>query len=31
MSEYGRKRLRDELAWEHSVPSLLAAYDCLFA
>lgn len=27
MSRYGHKRLRDRLAWEHSVPALLDAYD----
>jgi glycosyltransferase involved in cell wall biosynthesis len=26
MGEYGRKRVKEELAWEHSVPNLLAAY-----
>jgi glycosyltransferase involved in cell wall biosynthesis len=30
MSAYGRKRLRDQLAWEHSVPGLLAAYNRIF-
>ena len=27
MSDYGAKRLREELAWEHSVPRLIAAYE----
>jgi glycosyltransferase involved in cell wall biosynthesis len=27
MGELGRKRVETELAWEHSVPNLLAAYD----
>jgi glycosyltransferase involved in cell wall biosynthesis len=27
MSEYGAKRLREELAWEHSIPPLVAAYE----
>ena len=27
MGEFGRARLERELAWEHSVPNLLAAYD----
>jgi glycosyltransferase involved in cell wall biosynthesis len=31
LSEIGRRRLREELAWEHSAPHLLAAYECLFA
>jgi glycosyltransferase involved in cell wall biosynthesis len=31
MSEFGQRRLRDHLAWEHSVPVLLGAYDALFA
>jgi glycosyltransferase involved in cell wall biosynthesis len=26
MGEYGRKRIEEELAWEYSVPDLLAAY-----
>jgi len=26
MGEYGRKRIEEELAWEYSVPELLAAY-----
>jgi len=30
MSEFGRRRLREELAWEHSVPHLLAAYERVF-
>ena len=31
MAAYGRRRLREELAWEHSAPSLLAAYDEVFS
>ncbi len=27
MGEFGRRRVETELAWEHSVPNLLAAYD----
>src|SRR5215831_10761418 len=27
MGEFGRRRLEQELAWQHSVPHLLAAYD----
>lgn len=30
LSGIGRHRLREELAWEHSTPHLLAAYECLF-
>ena len=30
MSRYGMQRLRSKLAWEHSAPTLLAAYDGLF-
>jgi len=30
MSAYGAQRLRDKLAWQHSVPPLLAAYDRIF-
>jgi glycosyltransferase involved in cell wall biosynthesis len=30
LSEIGGRRLREELAWEHSAPHLLAAYECLF-
>ena len=30
MGMYGRKRLRDELAWNHEEPKLIAAYDALF-
>jgi glycosyltransferase involved in cell wall biosynthesis len=26
MGEFGRKRVEEELEWEHSVPNLLAAY-----
>ncbi len=29
MGQIGQKRVRDELAWEHEVPRLLAAYDAL--
>lgn len=31
MAELGRRRVRDELAWEYSAPVLLAAYDRLFS
>jgi glycosyltransferase involved in cell wall biosynthesis len=31
MSAFGKRRVRAELAWEHSVPHLLAAYDAAFA
>jgi len=31
MGAYGRKRVEQELSWEHEVPKLLAAYDRLFA
>jgi glycosyltransferase involved in cell wall biosynthesis len=31
MGEYGRKRVEEELAWEHSVANLLAAYDRAFS
>ncbi|HSF87011.1 MAG TPA: glycosyltransferase family 4 protein [Acidimicrobiia bacterium] len=31
MSAYGKRRLRQELAWEHSAPHLLAAYDRVFS
>lgn len=27
MGEFGMRRVKDELAWEHSVPNLLAAYE----
>jgi hypothetical protein len=30
MSVLGRERLRTSLAWEHSAPHLLAAYEALF-
>jgi glycosyltransferase involved in cell wall biosynthesis len=30
MGEFGRRRVADELAWEHSVPHLLAAYERAF-
>ncbi len=26
MGEFGRKRIEEQLAWEYSVPELLAAY-----
>jgi glycosyltransferase involved in cell wall biosynthesis len=31
MARYGAGRVRTKLAWQHSVPPLLAAYDALFA
>jgi len=31
MGEFGRRRVEKELAWEFSVPNLLAAYDRVFA
>ncbi|MGB6430521.1 MAG: glycosyltransferase [Candidatus Acidiferrales bacterium] len=31
MGEFGRKRIEEELAWQYSVPSLLAAYRRAFA
>lgn len=31
MGEFGRRRLRDVLAWHHQVPMLHQAYDTLFA
>ena len=31
MSQYGAKRVREKLVWQHSVPPLLAAYDAIFA
>jgi glycosyltransferase involved in cell wall biosynthesis len=31
MSRYGAERVREKLAWQHSVPPLLAAYDAIFA
>jgi glycosyltransferase involved in cell wall biosynthesis len=31
MSQYGSRRVREELVWQHSVPPLLAAYDAIFA
>ena len=31
MADFGQRRLRESLAWEHSVPVLLGAYDALFA
>lgn len=30
MSEYGSKRVREKLVWQHSIPPLLAAYDAIF-
>lgn len=30
MGSYGRGRVEAALSWEHEVPKLLAAYDCLF-
>ena len=30
MGEFGRRRVRDELAWEFSIANLLAAYDQVF-
>jgi glycosyltransferase involved in cell wall biosynthesis len=31
MGEFGRRRVREELSWEHEAPKLLAAYDAVFA
>lgn len=31
MGEFGRKRVREQLAWEYSVPNLLAAYERAFS
>ena len=31
MARYGAERVRDKLAWQHSVPPLLAAYEAIFA
>ena len=31
MGEFGRRRVEEVLAWEHSVPSLLAAYERVFS
>jgi glycosyltransferase involved in cell wall biosynthesis len=31
MGEFGRKRVKEELAWEYSVPNLLAAYERAFS
>lgn len=31
MGEYGRKRVVEELSWEHEAPRLIAAYETLFA
>jgi glycosyltransferase involved in cell wall biosynthesis len=30
MGDYGRRRVINQLSWEHSVPNLLAAYDRVF-
>ncbi|HEB87029.1 MAG TPA: glycosyltransferase WbuB [Gammaproteobacteria bacterium] len=30
MGAYGRRRVEEELAWDHEVPKLLCAYDVLF-
>jgi glycosyltransferase involved in cell wall biosynthesis len=30
MGEFGRRRVREELAWEFSIANLLAAYDQVF-
>jgi hypothetical protein len=30
MGEYGRRRVTEELCWEHEAPKLLAAYDAVF-
>ena len=31
MGEYGRRRVIDELSWEHEEPKLLMAYDALYS
>jgi glycosyltransferase involved in cell wall biosynthesis len=31
MSEFGRRRVEKELAWEHSIPNLSAAYNRAFS
>jgi len=31
MGEFGRRRVKNELAWEYSVQNLLAAYDKTFS
>jgi len=31
MGEFGRIRVEEELAWKHSVPNLLAAYQRVFS
>jgi glycosyltransferase involved in cell wall biosynthesis len=31
MGEFGRRRVQEELEWEHSVPNLLAAYERAFS
>jgi glycosyltransferase involved in cell wall biosynthesis len=30
MAQFGAQRVREKLAWQHSVPPLLAAYDAIF-
>ena len=30
MAQYGAQRVREKLAWQHSIPPLLAAYDAIF-
>ena len=30
MGEYGKRRVTEELSWEHEAPKLLAAYDAVF-
>ena len=30
MSRYGAQRVREKLVWQHSIPSLLAAYEAVF-
>ena len=30
MGEFGRRRVEKELAWEYSVPNLIAAYERAF-
>ena len=30
MGELGRRRVMEELEWQHEVPTLLAAYDALW-
>jgi glycosyltransferase involved in cell wall biosynthesis len=31
MGDFGRKRVEEALAWDHSIPNLLAAYDRVFS